>query len=284
MEKRHAYLIQAYSRPQQLKVLLGLLDDARNDIFVHLDAKCALQPDDLRDYCRHSALVFTPRIEVNWAGPSIVRSEIILLETALEHGNYAYLHLLSGMDLPVKSQDFIHDFFEKNSGKEYYHYNTGALANHTLLRFQKGPCPEKSAKPAYNLLNNICRFVTFHCGFRRNADVPFRYGSQWFSISGECARYVVDHKAWIENVFEGTFAPDEHFLQTVLAGTRFEMASARENLRHVDFDRSPSVRHPYVFRDADFDELMNCAELFARKFDCNVDNAIIDRICRELKS
>ena len=34
---RHAYLIMAYNNPEQLIKLIKLLDDSRNDIFVHID-------------------------------------------------------------------------------------------------------------------------------------------------------------------------------------------------------------------------------------------------------
>ena len=37
--KRHAYLILAHKNPRQLRKLIALLDDPRNDIFVHVDRK-----------------------------------------------------------------------------------------------------------------------------------------------------------------------------------------------------------------------------------------------------
>ena len=36
---KHAYCILAHGSPGILKVLIGLLDDPRNDIYLHLDAK-----------------------------------------------------------------------------------------------------------------------------------------------------------------------------------------------------------------------------------------------------
>lgn len=37
---------------------------------------------------------------------------------------YFRYHLISGADLPIKSQDYIHDFFEKNADYEFVHYDT----------------------------------------------------------------------------------------------------------------------------------------------------------------
>lgn len=43
----------------------------------------------------------------------------------MKHGPYAYYHLLSGQDLPIKSQDYIHQFFEEHQGKEFVGINHG---------------------------------------------------------------------------------------------------------------------------------------------------------------
>ena len=39
MSKKHAYLILAHSEPEILGILVSLLDDERNDIFIHIDKK-----------------------------------------------------------------------------------------------------------------------------------------------------------------------------------------------------------------------------------------------------
>ena len=36
---RHAYLIIAHDKPRQLEILLSLLDDPRNDVYLHLDSR-----------------------------------------------------------------------------------------------------------------------------------------------------------------------------------------------------------------------------------------------------
>ena len=105
---RHAYLILAHNHPEQLRILLSLLDDGRNDVFVHLDANAPFGPEALEGSCRRSALHFIePRFEIHWGGVSIMRAELALLRAAVS-GGYAYYHLLSGQDLPIKDQDTIH--------------------------------------------------------------------------------------------------------------------------------------------------------------------------------
>ena len=38
-DMKHAYLIMCHNNFEQLKLLLKLLDDERNDIYVHIDKK-----------------------------------------------------------------------------------------------------------------------------------------------------------------------------------------------------------------------------------------------------
>ena len=49
-------------------------------------------------------------IKVYWVISAKVQSRISFFETALSHGPYAYYHLLSGTDLPIKAKDYIHAF------------------------------------------------------------------------------------------------------------------------------------------------------------------------------
>lgn len=103
--KRHAYLILAHQHFAQLRKLVELLDDPRNDIFIHVDLKARFDPAGWNEVCRYSRLVFLEhRIKVSWGGVSIMRSELALLKEAMAHGKYDYYHLLSGMVCPLRTR------------------------------------------------------------------------------------------------------------------------------------------------------------------------------------
>ena len=42
---RHAYLIMAHNEWELLNTLLSLIDDSRNDIFLHIDKKVKKMPE-----------------------------------------------------------------------------------------------------------------------------------------------------------------------------------------------------------------------------------------------
>ena len=292
---RHAYLILAHCNPGQLRKLLALLDDPRNDIFVHLDRKADFGPEALAGCCHRSTLhCVEPRIAVHWGGVSIMRAELALLEAALP-GRYAFYHLLSGMDLPIKTQDTIHAFFDAHPDREFLNY--WAFKPHTHTRFHYYTLfPEGAGYFLLNLANNIGKGLQMLLGIRINRDIDFRFASQWFSITHACAEYVVSQKDWLEKVFRHTNTPDEVFLATVIWNSPFrerlydptehiqnQDIGNTANLRFIDWTRGESVRHPWVFREEDWALLMSVPQLWARKFDERVDGRIIDRLCNYLK-
>ena len=136
MTNRHAYLIIAHNHWEQLKVLLQLLDDERNDIYLHIDKKSKeVDRNSLENAVKSSTLYFVPQISVQWAGYSQVKCEMNLIEHALNE-QYSYLHLLSGVDLPLKTQDEIHHFFEENEGKEFIQFNSSPMEERYLDRIK----------------------------------------------------------------------------------------------------------------------------------------------------
>ena len=129
---KHAYLILAHCRPRQLRTLISLLDDPRNDIYIHIDRKAPFGAKALEGCCVHSRVHFIePRISVHWGGVSVMRAELALLKAAVP-GHYAFYHLLSGQDLPIKSQKEMFAFFDARPDREFLNY--WELKSHTLNR------------------------------------------------------------------------------------------------------------------------------------------------------
>ncbi len=118
---KHAYLIVAHNERPILERLLSLLDHPRNDIYLHIDAKAKELYEGIKGYkTQHSRLeVIDRRVDVRWGDISMVEVEYTLLESAHQNGPYAYYHLLSGVDMPIKSQEYIHRFFDENGGRAF---------------------------------------------------------------------------------------------------------------------------------------------------------------------
>ncbi|MCR5350877.1 MAG: beta-1,6-N-acetylglucosaminyltransferase [Bacteroidales bacterium] len=292
---KHAFLILAHTNPGQIRTLISLLDDPRNDIFVHIDRKAPFSAKDLEGCCIHSAVHFVePRISVHWGGVSIMRAELALLKAAVP-GHYAFYHLLSGQDLPIKRQEEMHAFFDAHPDREFLNY--WEFKSHTLNRVHYFTVfPEGAGYFLTNLVNVIVKGILMALGLRINADVDFHMASQWFSITHPCAEYVLSQEAWLEKVFQHTNTPDEIFLATVIWNSPFRerLYDATKhvqnvdihnssNMHFIDWTRGESVRHPWTFRTGDEALLDSVPQFWARKFDEQIDAAIIDHVRKRLK-
>lgn len=124
---KFAYLIIAHTRFDQVAKLLELLDDERNDLYIHIDQKVSDAVDifqkTLKPAVQKSKLYFVKQHNVMWGGESQIETELELLRAATKR-KYDYYHLISGMDLPLKTQNEIHKFFEKHTGKEFVHFGS----------------------------------------------------------------------------------------------------------------------------------------------------------------
>lgn len=83
MSDKHAYLIIAHNKFEQLQFLLSLLDHPRNDIFLMLDKRFELSDDKIASLKRtlnKSSLYFVPRLSIYWGGGGAgsSRDDIIL--------------------------------------------------------------------------------------------------------------------------------------------------------------------------------------------------------------
>ena len=234
-----------------LEKLILLLDDSRNDIYIHIDSK--VKNFNFKYYeqlVKESNIYFIERKNVRWGHVSQIHCEISLIKSAISK-KYIYYHLISGVDLPIKTQDEIHSFFEDNNGSEFIHF-----------------CTEEE-------FNNIKDRV-LHYNFMRY------HRSNWFSITNELANYILENEKWINKYFKYSSCADEVFLQTLVYNSKFReklFISSFNNdykacLREIDFKRG----NPYIYRNEDFNKLINSENLFARKFSWEIDNDIVNKI------
>lgn len=284
---RHAYLVMVHNQPELLKMLLTCLDHPNHDFYIHIDQKVK----DISAYqitLKHSSVHYTERVNVQWGGYSQIQAELTLLKAAVPKG-YDYYHLLSGVDLPLRSAQEIYNFFEENFGKEYIHYCTPAFASgeSVAARVRYYHILQEKAGRGTNMLGKLNRLMlkaqkVLGVDRLRHSDLPVWCGAQWFSITGELAQYLLSQEKKIQKTYRYGFCVDELVLQSIVYNSPFKdrLYMPNENgdyhscLRYIDWERG----NPYVFRSEDFEDLIASDFLFARKFDLNTDRSICERI------
>lgn len=288
---RHAFLIAAHDSSYVLERLMRLLDDERNDLYLHVDRKShSFDPRTLMHLCRHSRVTIMPRRKVYWGEYSQVESALGMMRVALEEGDYSYLHLLSGSDLPLKSNDEIHRFFDGNADREFVSFYEYSSIKHErakywypYYRFLRSPNRLVRALDRVGRTGSIAAQRLVRFDRTRRLGVDLKTGSDWYSISTALASHLVDSEPAIRQWFRRSFIPSEFYVQTVVWNSEFrtkvfDYDNPRQgNARLIDFARGEGSS-PLTWRQEHLPELLRSEALFARKFDPEVDRGIIDSV------
>ena len=272
---RHAYLIMAHNEPEILKLLLSRLDHSDNDFYVHLDQKSFMDTDEIASAVKQSKLVFIERKKIFWGSYSQIDCEMRLLEAAVQ-GNYDYYHLLTGVDLPIKSNYEIDQFFRQHNGSEFisfdkeanetrdfvgrydgYHFYICYAGNNALLKFASLMINKVLKK----VLRGVNKFVRRS---RKYPDLVFMKGSSYFDITHTMASHVLAQKDLIARAFRHTVCCDEVFLHTVAYNSPYRDRITYHDTRFIDWGKHRNS--PEILTMEHYGQLMESEGLFARKF------------------
>ncbi len=281
MSKKHAYLIMAHNNFYCLEKLLMLLDDARNDIFLHIDAKVKdFDYKKIQSLCKNANVIYPKkRINVQWGTQSQVKTEMLLFETASACGLYHYYHLISGADLPLKTQDEIHAFFAKEEKSYLFYKETTSQWNY--FRVSRFNFLIGKDGPVWNRIKDYLYLIQDKLSIDRvkNTGLQIKKGYNWCSVNQDAVNILLANRREILKLTRFSICADEVYKQTILL--HYGHPVANDNLRKAEFSGG---NHPKIYRTEDFDMLLQSGRLFARKFDENVDKEIIDMIYNHVMS
>lgn len=280
---RYAYLIMAHNDVFCLNHLLQALDDNDNEIFLHLDEKWNITNEKIYS-TQNAALHIYKKLDVRWGSFSQIKCEMFLFEQAVNVG-FDYYHLLSGVDLPLKSQSYIKKFFRCHAGKEFlsFQWYDALKGDKDILDriniYYFFPFKQRRKNSLLNLfLLKIQRNIV-----KRRKNLIVYKGANWCSVTHGFVKCLLSEKKWIYAVFSHGLCVDELYKQTIYMKykNQFKLYKKLPNdnhtiMRYIDWNRG----EPYIWRSQDFSELINSDFLFARKFDSNIDADIIERITR----
>lgn len=289
--QKHAYLIMAHNSWPELMHTISLIDDERNDIYIHIDAKCRSFPKpQIVSTAKHSPVYFTDRISVSWGGFSQIQCEMILFKTAARRTHYEYYHLISGLDTLVKSQDYIHSYFNTHKGLNFiapYEENEKDFSHAQLeLRYRQ-----------YHFLQdkfvgkkrNIAKYIDFaSCylqrtiGIQRSKERIFHKSSNWVSLTDECVRFLLAREADIRNTYRFTYCCDEVFIISEIWNTSLQGTIAPQgNLRFTEWKQfSKHDSSPRAIGMRDLPQLESPDILFARKYIIPDSEAVMQAVER----
>lgn len=274
----------AHGNFEQLQKLINLLDDRRNMIFLHVDRKVY---DEYVSWggvtSRYSKIYICDSYDVRWADISQTRVELALFDMVVNSGLcFNRIHLISGSDLPIKSQDYIHEYFRLYPDVEF-------------LSFVSNPKPFERRLRYYHFFTKYLRNFKFAQWGRRAAMLcqfpfinrlkrcpyKFQVGPNWCSLTLRAVKAILDAWENCSNYFEYSLSSDECYKQMILSMDCSFTFSPLGNLRFVVWESGGS---PRTLSLEDFPTLINSNCLFARKFDLNFNREIVDRIINTVSS
>jgi hypothetical protein len=274
---KHAYLILAHKTPGQLSDLIRAIGNDDCYILIHIDRKVDLR--DFTDQIAENDRIFYchDRIEVNWGGFSQIRATLKLIDLLIQSGMpVTYVHLLSGQDYPVQTNEEISHFFKQGKDKNYidafilpcsgWGVNDGL--DQYLLKWhidEKGNvmCKQEHEK-------NLLERRVFPKGMQ-----PYG-GSQWWSLHIDCVKYL--HQTCVRgnvlyDYYEYAYIPDEMFFQTVIMNSSWKETVVCNNYRFIDWSNGKG--HPVTLGKKHYFKLVESNCIFARKFDPEFDPDIL---------
>lgn len=278
---RIAHIIIAHKDPMQLERLVKRLQHPHSDIYVHIDRKVDIAPfRNLKSL--QNVFFISKRVRVNWGGNSTLMAMVqsVAEITSTKH-NYDFINLLSGQDYPLKSAQEMYEFFQQHAGYNFISYDEfrgSEWWQAASARYEKYHFTDFAFKGKYTF-QSIINQITPTRRFPEDLQLHGGDRSAWWTISGECASYVVRELSENKRLLKFLrfcWGTDEFAIATLIMNSSFSQKTINNNHRYIDW--SEGNPHPKLLTKADIPEMNKSNMLFARKFDMKLDSVVLDWI------
>lgn len=300
-----AFLNLCHTDPQIVaRVADKLTKNPNFDMYVHVDAKTDGKP--FKELLKNNKQVYflEKRHKVYWGGYNAILATIELLRAALNSDNkYDYVVALQNLDYPIKSNDYIEDFFVNSNKTEYirgchiaktkdWHY----AAKYKIYNDRDKDFYLKNTSKikkylwdAKNALKSITT-IGFNGVHKENGEkLELYYGTAQWAVTRECAEYIVnffDTHPKFNKRMEHIKFPDEEYFHTVVHNSRFKTRCVKYdepvrrwlvNWRNIHYFEFPG-EGVVTFTEKDYDKLMRLEEIFVRKVRSGSSDKLLELI------
>lgn len=282
-----AVLILAFKNPRQLQKLVDALK-TDFEVYIHFDKTSDIA--DMFEEEQHVHIIKN-RYATYWGSSNTLLAALELFKAANKDGS-DYNILISGQDLPIKSNEQIRSFITNNYKDYLYHFSLPASrwghggGMHRINLYwetKRNPktLPGKIMQFAIRSTFVLIRTLQKTFSLKRKVGFNTYGGSFSLNFTKEATQYILNfvgsNKDFLSR-FSHTRCADEIFFHTILLGFDYPGKDAIVNadIRFQDWETGPA--YPLVFTISDLDRCLKAEEIFARKFDETVDAEVIDKI------
>ena len=308
------YLVLVHKSPKQFCRLINALNSSDSSFFIHIDKKC--DENEFKKLVAECGNVhYVPdenRIDGVWGDLSLVDAALACMRLMLASGTTGHAVLLSGQDYPLRSLEYIKDYFDAHRDCDFISIypipdpkkasENGGLERLISYTFDcknpKDPRMKAKIQPLSFRLKTLVGFVRL-LRYRRDilplaAKLYFKkriypdslskhFNEFWCALTKESVEKIVDafdSNPEIREYYKYTHIPDETAFSSIL----LKDAESGENMmpmcHYIDWDVS-NGGSPKTLNELDIPKIK--AEMsakpyimFARKFD--EESRILDKI------
>ncbi len=219
--------------------------------------------------------------------------EYRLLKAAVNGGEHRYYHMLTGASFPLMNSIKLHEFFAQNDGKEFVGFDNkndfSARVKYHFLFSEKGKLYGIKGRligkirGAYLSMQKLLGIDHF-----KKYGLDCKKGIAYWSITQDCAEYVLQNETLIRSILKNSISGDEIFVQTLVYNSpRFlpnvyslqdEYKGAMVEMAWEKYGNRPG----HDFAKEDLDKLLSCNKCFALKFDGPDGLWLIDKLKKNL--
>lgn len=287
---RKAYLIMAHKNPKQVHRLISRLVDGESEFFIHIDKKVDFSPFlILKEF--GPIVYFLERFDASWGRSGLIQPFLAGLR-AVKKSSTAFqrIILLSGQDYPIKSNKEINDFLKFSTHSVFIKY-------FPIPNYQKWPGNDRGGWYRVDKYYMGSRWYQVLCSktlnllstylplFKRkipNKMKPFA-GETWCIIDMYALDYIVNfikkHPEYL-TFHKYTYVADEIFLPMIIGNTKDQrlLNSIQNSENRFTIWDKPGSAHPKILCKHDLPAIIQSDDLFARKFETNVDEDVLNLI------
>lgn len=294
-----AYLISAYTDPIQLGNMIDRLTGDEKYFFIHLDKRVEKAPFEDVVSTKKNTTIIDKRILVQWGGFGQVLYQKAMLEAAIHAGiDFDRVFILTAQDYPVISPVKIEQELATNPNKEYIigvnitqSNNPNQLKNICWYHlFRDLPVHSYLLKKAFS---GGARIIMRCLPIRKKPYLTINNhkweifkSSSYMCITFACAKFIYGQlcsNKTLMNYFKSSYIPEEMVIPTILFNSSYAahatLTNNSDNLQAISaitfFHYDSAIK---IFTETDYNELMQCGKMFARKFSSKSSKSLMNKI------
>lgn len=289
-----AYLVLCHVDPEHIKRLTDKITKGTKDVaFVHVDRKCDIEPFQRILKNNSQVKLIKERVAVHWGGYSSIEATINLFRVAIfsayEGKPFDRFVILQGLEYPIKTNQEIHDFFERNMKKEFILAQNISISHnpkdiHKYSLYWHLDSTNWMSKKLFNKLNTLLflktgiipSFKQNYVGSNSGIKMQIYQGCAQFGVTRQLAEYILkfhDENSNFNKYFQTMYAPDESYFHTIVYNSPFVKYTTRGKAisrpKLTDFENLTYFEYPNIVtlftQKSEWPKLRDSGFLFFRK-------------------